>query len=49
MTFSIYLIIAIVVFAIRHPWATQIEMTHHLKDVLMYKKLTYTEMRAKYE
>lgn len=49
VVFSIYLIIANIVFAIRHPWASQTERLFYLGDALLYKKLTYSEMRGNYE
>jgi hypothetical protein len=45
----IYLIIANVTFAFRHPWATDMEKFIHIGDALMFNKLSYKEMRGEYE
>jgi hypothetical protein len=45
----IYLIIANVTFAFRHPWATDMERFIHIGDALMFNKLSYKEMRGEYE
>lgn len=47
--FFFYLSIASVVFAIRHPWATDMERLIHIGDALMFNKISYTEMRSEYE
>jgi signal peptidase I len=44
-----YLIIASLVFAFRHPWATDMERFIHIGDVLMFNKISYKEMREEYE
>jgi hypothetical protein len=45
----IYLIIASIVFAFRHPWATDMERFIHIGDALMFNKISYKEMREEYE
>ena len=45
----IYLIIASIVFAFRHPWATDMEKLIHIGDALMFNKISYKEMRGEYE
>jgi len=45
----IYLIVANVTFAFRHPWATDMERFIHIGDALMFNKLSYKEMRGEYE
>jgi hypothetical protein len=45
----IYIIIANVVFAFRHPWATNVERFIHIGDALMFNKISYKEMREEYE
>jgi hypothetical protein len=45
----IYLIIASIVFAFRHPWATDMERFIHIGDALMFNKISYKEMRGEYE
>ena len=44
-----YLIIANVTFAFRHPWATDMERFIHIGDALMFNKISYKEMREEYE
>jgi hypothetical protein len=44
-----YLIIANVTFAFRHPWATDMEKFIHIGDALMFNKISYKEMREEYE
>jgi hypothetical protein len=44
-----YLIIASIVFAFRHPWATDMERFIHIGDALMFNKISYKEMRGEYE
>lgn len=44
-----YLIIANVTFAFRHPWATDMERFIHIGDALMFNKISYKEMRGEYE
>ncbi len=45
----IYFIIANIVFAFRHPWATDMERFLHIGDAMMYNKISYQEMRGSYE
>jgi len=45
----IYIIIASIVFAFRHPWATDMERFIHIGDALMFNKISYKEMREEYE
>jgi hypothetical protein len=45
----VYLIIASFTFAFRHPWATDMERLIHIGDALMFKKISYKEMRGDYE
>ena len=45
----IYIIIASIVFAFRHPWATDMERFIHIGDALMFDKISYKEMRGEYE
>ena len=47
--FVVYLIIASYTFAFRHPWATDMERFIHIGDALVFKKITYKEMRGEYE
>ena len=44
-----YLIIASIVFAFRHPWATDMERFIHIGDALVFKKISYQEMRGSYD
>jgi signal peptidase I len=44
-----YLIITSIVFAFRHPWATDMERFIHIGDALMFNKISYKEMRGEYE
>jgi len=45
----IYIIIASIVFAFRHQWATDMERFIHIGDALMFNKISYKEMREEYE
>lgn len=45
----IHLIIANLVFAFRHPWATDMERFLHIGDALMFNKVSYKEMRGMYD
>jgi hypothetical protein len=49
LCFVVYLIIASYTFAFRHPWATDMERFIHIGDALVFKKITYKEMRGEYE
>ena len=44
-----YTAVATTTFAYRHPWATDIERFIYLKEALMFKKVSYKEMREHYE
>ena len=46
---AIYIIIANIVFAFRHPWATDMERFIHIGDALMFDKISYKEMRDSYD
>jgi hypothetical protein len=46
---AIYIIIANTVFALRHPWATDVERFIHIGDALIFKKISYKEMRGSYD
>jgi len=46
---AIYIIIANTVFAFRHPWATDMERFIHIGDALVFKKISYQEMRGSYD
>jgi hypothetical protein len=45
----IYLIVSSTVFAFRHPWATDMERFIHIGDALVFKKISYQEMRGSYD
>lgn len=47
--FVVYMLVSSWVFAFRHPWATDMERFIHIGDALMFKKITYKEMRGDYE
>ena len=47
--FVVYLILTSWIFAFRHPWATDMERLIHIGDALMFKKVSYKEMRGNYE
>ena len=49
LIFLFYLSISSVVFALRHPWATDMERFIHIGDALMFNKISYKEMRGEYE
>ena len=45
----VYFMVANTVFAFRHPWATDMERFIHVGDALMFKKVSYKEMRGSYD
>lgn len=45
----VYLLISTWIFAFRHPWTTDMERLIHIGDALMFKKVSYKEMRGEYE
>lgn len=45
----IYFIVANTTFSFRHPWATDMERFIHIGDALMFKKISYKEMRGMYD
>ena len=47
--FVVYLILTSWIFAFRHPWATDMERLIHIGDALMFKKVSYSDMRRNYE
>lgn len=49
IVFLLYLILTSWIFAFRHPWATDMERFIHIGDALVFKKITYKEMRGEYE
>lgn len=49
IVFFLYLSLACAIFAIRHPWATDMERFIHIGDALTFKKISYKEMRGEYE
>jgi hypothetical protein len=46
---TIYVATASLVFAARHPWATDMERLIHMNDALLFKKVSYKEVRESYE
>lgn len=44
-----YVAIATTTFAYRHPWATDIERLIYIKEAVLFKKVTYKQMRDRYE
>lgn len=44
-----YVAIATTSFAYRHPWATDMERFLSLKEAMMFKKISYKQMRDRYE
>lgn len=47
--FVMYTAVATTTFAYRHPWATDVERFIYLKEALMFKKVSYKQMRQNYE
>jgi hypothetical protein len=45
----LYLSLACAIFAIKHPWPTDMERFIHIGDALTFKKISYKEMRGDYE
>lgn len=48
MTFIAYLVVASVVFQLRHPWATETECLYYLPKALMFGSVSYDEARQRY-
>lgn len=44
---TLYLLVASVVFGLRHPWATDTERLLHIGDALAFRTLDYEEMRPR--
>jgi len=44
-----YVAIATTTFAYRHPWATDMERLIYIKEAVLFKKVTYKQMRDRYE
>ena len=44
-----YTAVATTTFAYRHPWATDMERFLYLKEAMMFKKISYKQMRDRYE
>lgn len=42
-----WFMVANVVFAFRHPWATQTERLIHIADAVLFRKVPYSEMRGR--
>lgn len=42
-----WVIIAIITFGFRHPWATDTERLIHIFDALAFRKVPYSEMRER--
>lgn len=40
-----WVIVAIIAFGFRHPWATSTERLIHIFDALAFRKVPYSEMR----
>lgn len=43
----IWIVIAEIVFSIRHPWATDTERFLHTIDALLFKEVPYNKMRPR--
>jgi hypothetical protein len=46
---SLWLIAGTMTFKLRHPWATDTEILFYMKDALLFKRVSYNEMRKDYE
>jgi len=44
-----YVAIATTTFAYRHPWATDIERLIYIKEAVLFEKVSYKQMRDRYE
>lgn len=44
----VYISVACVTSAIRHPWMTEVEAWMHIDDILMFREISYKEVRDKY-
>lgn len=44
-----YVAIATTAFAYRHPWATDIERLIYIKEAVLFEKVSYKQMRDRYE
>ena len=43
----LWLMLSLMIFAFRHPWATDMERFLHIPDAVMLKKIPYEEMRGR--
>jgi hypothetical protein len=49
LLFIVYWAIAAQVFAFRHPWATKTEQFLYTKEALLFRTVSYKEMRDSYK
>ena len=45
---SLYIFVANVVFALRHPWATDTERFLYMREVLTFQRVPYEEVKRLY-
>lgn len=45
----IWVVVAEIVFAVRHPWATDTERLLRIVDAMAFRKVPYNEMRPRDE
>ena len=44
-----YWCVAGVTFALRHPWATQMEVMMHYKEMFTFQKISYEKTKEQYK
>lgn len=47
IVFVLWFFVANIVFAVRHPWATDTERLICIKEVLLFEKVPYSELRPR--
>lgn len=49
LSLSLWLVVGTMTFKFRHPWATDTEILFHIKEALLFKRVSYNEMRKDYD
>lgn len=47
VAFVLWLFVGMTVFSVRHPWATDTEKWICIKEVLLFEKVPYSELRPR--
>lgn len=46
---ALYLLVAVLTFSVRHPWATDMEIFINAKSVLLFRRVSYENARPRQE